>query len=94
MPFYRNRLIKRGMFSLLQAALVVTALVVVGSIVGPRITRAAHSPGHLPDQLLIGHLKALRTAISDYAAEHAEEADCEAGVHALALVLEDLAGRP
>jgi hypothetical protein len=71
MPFYRNRLIKRGMFSLLQAALVLTFLAVVASIVGPRISRAAHSPGHLPDQLLIGHLKALRTAISDYAADHA-----------------------
>src|SRR6266550_3280596 len=71
MPFYRNRLVKRGMFSLLQAALVLTFLAVVASIVGPRISRAAHSTGHLPDQLLIGHLKALRTAIGDYAADHA-----------------------
>jgi hypothetical protein len=71
MPFYRNRLLKRGIFSLLQAALLLTFLAVVASIVGPRISRAAHSPGHLPDQLLIGHLKALRTAIGDYASDHA-----------------------
>jgi beta-ureidopropionase / N-carbamoyl-L-amino-acid hydrolase len=34
------------------------------------------------------------TGVSHSPAEHAEEADCEAGVHALALVLEDMAGRP
>src|SRR6185437_4221765 len=34
------------------------------------------------------------TGVSHSPAEHAGEADCEAGVHALALVLEDLAGRP
>ena len=32
------------------------------------------------------------TGVSHSPAEHAGEADCEAGVHALALVLEDLAG--
>jgi N-carbamoyl-L-amino-acid hydrolase len=31
------------------------------------------------------------TGVSHSPAEHAGEADCEAGVHALALVLEDLA---
>ena len=34
------------------------------------------------------------TGVSHSPAEHADPADCEAGVHALALVLEDLAGRP
>ena len=34
------------------------------------------------------------TGVSHSPAEHAEHADCEAGVRALALVLEDLAGQP
>jgi N-carbamoyl-L-amino-acid hydrolase len=34
------------------------------------------------------------TGVSHSPAEHADPADCEAGVQALALVLEDLAGRP
>ena len=34
------------------------------------------------------------TGVSHSPAEHADPADCEAGVHALALVLQDLAGRP
>ena len=56
-------------------------------------TGAGHDAGvlaaHVPTAMLFVRNP---TGVSHSPAEHAEEADCEAGVHALALVLEDLAG--
>ncbi len=56
-------------------------------------TAAGHDAGFLAARIPTGMLFVRNpTGVSHSPAEHAEEADCEAGVHALALVLEDLAG--
>jgi type II secretory pathway pseudopilin PulG len=70
MPSYRN-LGRRGLFSLLELLVVLIALGVVATIVGPRISRAAHAPPDTSQQLLVGNLRALRSAIDAYAADHA-----------------------
>ena len=58
-------------------------------------TGAGHDAGILAARIPTAMLFVRNpTGVSHSPAEHAEEADCEAGVHALALVLEDLAGRP
>ena len=56
-------------------------------------TGAGHDAGILAARIPTAMLFVRNpTGVSHSPAEHAEEADCEAGVHALALVLEDLAG--
>jgi type II secretory pathway pseudopilin PulG len=70
MSFYR-KWVGRGVFSMLELAVVLVVLTVVGSIVGPRMSRAAAHPTDPSRQLLIGRLKSLRTAIAAYAADHA-----------------------
>jgi N-carbamoyl-L-amino-acid hydrolase len=56
-------------------------------------TGAGHDAGFLAARIPTAMLFVRNpTGVSHSPAEHAEEADCEAGVHALALVLEDLAG--
>ena len=56
-------------------------------------TAAGHDAGFLAARIPTAMLFVRNpTGVSHSPAEHAEEADCEAGVHALALVLEDLAG--
>jgi hypothetical protein len=70
-----RRWVGRGVFSLLELAVIVVALGVVAIIVGPRMSRgagAASSP-RLPEHLLVGHLRALRAAIHAYAADHANQ---------------------
>ena len=58
-------------------------------------TGAGHDAGILAARIPTAMLFVRNpTGVSHSPAEHAEQADCEAGVHALALVLEDLAGRP
>src|SRR5690349_9160401 len=73
MPFYRN-LAGRGMFSLLEIGVVLVVLGVIGSIVGPRMSRAAagaaQSTSDRDAQILVGRLRALRTAIAAYADDH------------------------
>ena len=55
-------------------------------------TAAGHDAGFLAARIPTGMLFVRNpTGVSHSPTEHAEEADCEAGVHALALVLEDLA---
>ena len=57
-------------------------------------TRAGHDAGILAARIPTAMLFVRNpTGVSHSPAEHAEQADCEAGVHALAVVLEDLAGR-
>ena len=56
-------------------------------------TAAGHDAGFLAARIPTAMLFVRNPAgVSHSPAEHAEAADCEAGVHALALVLEDLAG--
>jgi beta-ureidopropionase / N-carbamoyl-L-amino-acid hydrolase len=56
-------------------------------------TAAGHDAGFLAARIPTAMLFVRNpTGVSHSPAEHAEEADCEAGVRALALVLEDLAG--
>jgi hypothetical protein len=69
MRFYRTSL-KRGIFSALEVAVVMTVLFVVATIVGPRMSRGAASSPQLPEQVLTGHLRALRGAIAAYAQDH------------------------
>jgi beta-ureidopropionase / N-carbamoyl-L-amino-acid hydrolase len=58
-------------------------------------TAAGHDAGFLAARVPAAMLFVRNpTGISHSPAEHADLADCEAGVHALALVLEDLAARP
>jgi N-carbamoyl-L-amino-acid hydrolase len=58
-------------------------------------TAAGHDAGFLAARIPTAMLFVRNpTGVSHSPAEHAEQADCEAGVHALALVLEHLAGRP
>jgi len=58
-------------------------------------TGAGHDAGILAARIPTAMLFVRNpTGVSHSPAEHAEQADCEAGVHALAVVLEDLAGRP
>jgi type II secretory pathway pseudopilin PulG len=71
-PSSYRALVGRGVFSLLELAVVLVVLGVVAVIVAPRMSRgatAASSP-RLPQQLLVGHLRALRAAIHDYANDH------------------------
>ena len=74
-PSSYRRWVGRGVFSLLELAVIVVALGVVAIIVGPRMSRGAGaaSSAHLPDQLLVGRLRALRTAIHAYAIDHANQ---------------------
>jgi len=60
----------RGVFTLMELAVVAVVLGVVATIVGPRMTRASSSSPRVGEQLLVGHLKALRTAVRAYADEH------------------------
>jgi type II secretory pathway pseudopilin PulG len=70
MPFYRN-VLGRGLFSLMELAIVLTVLGLVATIVGPRMSRAAAGPSpHLNANIVTGQLRMLRAAIDEYAAEH------------------------
>src|SRR4051812_22587499 len=69
MPFYRN-LTGRGVFSLLEVAVVVVVLGVVAAIVAPRMSRGAASSPQLGERVLVGHLRGLREAIEAYAGDH------------------------
>ena len=58
-------------------------------------TGAGHDAGVLAARVPTGMLFVRNpTGVSHSPAEHADLADCEAGVSALALVLQDLAGQP
>src|ERR1700734_3431655 len=58
-------------------------------------TGAGHDAGFLAARVPAAMLLVRNpTGVSHSPAEHADLADCEAGVRALAAVLEDLAGRP
>jgi N-carbamoyl-L-amino-acid hydrolase len=72
----------------------VTAVLGAAGITAPVLpTAAGHDAGFLAARVPTAMLFVRNpTGVSHSPAEHAEEADCEAGVHALALVLEDLAG--
>ena len=69
MPFYRNAL-RRGVFSLLEVAVLLTVLLIVATIVAPRMSRGATSSPQLPEQVLTGQLRSLRSAIAAYARDH------------------------
>lgn len=69
MHFYR-KLAGRGIFSLMELAVVLVVLGVVGAIVAPRMSRGGDSP-HVAEQVLQGHLRAMRSAIDAYAEDHA-----------------------
>jgi hypothetical protein len=72
MPFYRTAL-RRGVFSLLEVAVVLVVLAVVATIVGPRVSRAAATarrPSLAHEHLLTGQLRMMRHAIDEYAADH------------------------
>jgi len=74
----------------------ITGVLGAAGITAPVLpTAAGHDAGILAARIPTAMLFVRNpTGVSHSPAEHAEEADCEAGVHALALVLEDLAGRP
>jgi type II secretory pathway pseudopilin PulG len=69
MPFYRN-LAQRGLFSALEILVVLIVLGVVAAIVGPRMSRAAAVPPDTREPLLVGQLRALRSAIDAYTIDH------------------------
>jgi type II secretory pathway pseudopilin PulG len=69
MPFYRN-LAGMGVFSMMEVVVVLIVLGVVATIVGPRISRASRAPVLTGEPLLVGNLRALRTAIDAFAADH------------------------
>jgi type II secretory pathway pseudopilin PulG len=69
MRFYRKAM-GRGLFSLLEISLVVVVLGIVGTIVGPRMSRAGTSSPQVAEQVLVGRLRALRGAIHAYAQDH------------------------
>jgi N-carbamoyl-L-amino-acid hydrolase len=72
----------------------ITGVLGAAGITAPVLpTGAGHDAGVLAARIPTAMLFVRNpTGVSHSPAEHAEEADCEAGVHALALVLEDLAG--
>ena len=72
----------------------VTGVLTAAGIAAPVLpTAAGHDAGFLAARIPTAMLFVRNpTGVSHSPAEHAGEADCEAGVHALALVLEDLAG--
>ena len=72
----------------------ITGVLGAAGITAPVLpTGAGHDAGILAARVPTAMLFVRNpTGVSHSPAEHAEEADCEAGVHALALVLEDLAG--
>jgi beta-ureidopropionase / N-carbamoyl-L-amino-acid hydrolase len=74
----------------------ITGVLAVAGITAPALpTGAGHDAGVLAAQVPTAMLFVRNpTGVSHSPAEHADLADCEAGVHALALVLQDLAGRP
>jgi N-carbamoyl-L-amino-acid hydrolase len=74
----------------------ITGVLGAAGITAPVLpTGAGHDAGILAARIPTAMLFVRNpTGVSHSPAEHAEQADCEAGVHALALVLEDLAGRP
>jgi N-carbamoyl-L-amino-acid hydrolase len=72
---------------------IVSVLAAAGVDVPVLPTGAGHDAGILAARVPTAMLFVRNpTGVSHSPAEHAEEADCEAGVRALALVLEDLAG--
>jgi type II secretory pathway pseudopilin PulG len=70
MPLSR-KLLGRGVFSLLELAVVFVVLGVVAAIVGPRMSRGASVSPRQNDQILVGQLRSLREALDAYAADHA-----------------------
>jgi N-carbamoyl-L-amino-acid hydrolase len=74
----------------------ITGVLGAAGITAPVLpTAAGHDAGFLAARIPTAMLFVRNpTGVSHSPAEHAERADCEAGVHALAVVLEDLAGRP
>jgi N-carbamoyl-L-amino-acid hydrolase len=71
----------------------ITGVLGAAGITAPVLpTAAGHDAGFLAARIPTAMLFVRNpTGVSHSPAEHAEQADCEAGVHALALVLEDLA---
>lgn len=72
MRFYRTGA-KRWRFSMAEAAVVLVVLGVISGIVKPRMSRATGSDPAVGEQVLVGHLAALRRAIEAYAADHGGE---------------------
>ena len=74
----------------------ITGVLAAAGITAPSLpTGAGHDAGILAARVPAAMLFVRNpSGVSHSPAEHADLADCEAGVHALALVLEDLAGRP
>jgi beta-ureidopropionase / N-carbamoyl-L-amino-acid hydrolase len=74
----------------------ITGVLAAAGITAPTLpTGAGHDAGVLAPRVPAAMLFVRNPAgVSHSPAEHADLADCEAGVHALALVLQDLAGRP
>jgi N-carbamoyl-L-amino-acid hydrolase len=74
----------------------ITDVLAVAGMEAPVLsTGAGHDAGFLAARVPAAMLFVRNpTGVSHSPAEHADLPDCEAGVHALALVLEDLAARP
>ena len=72
----------------------ITSVLGAAGVTAPVLpTAAGHDAGFLAARIPTAMLFVRNpTGVSHSPAEHADQADCEAGVHALALVLEDLAG--
>jgi type II secretory pathway pseudopilin PulG len=66
-----RKFLGRGLFSLLELAVLFVILGVVAVIVGPRMSRGASVSPRQNDQILVGHLRLLREALDAYAADHA-----------------------
>jgi type II secretory pathway pseudopilin PulG len=93
MPFYRTAL-RKGIFSLLELAVVLTVLLIVATIVAPRMTRGAASSPQLPAQVLTGQLRSLRAALTAYARDHGGQYPDADHVARQLTQFTDWAGRP
>jgi type II secretory pathway pseudopilin PulG len=69
MRFYRSA-VGRGVFSLMEITVVLVVLGVVGTIVGPRMSRGASPSPFVGERVLVGNLRMMREAVASYAAEH------------------------
>ena len=63
---------RRGAFPALELAIVLVVLGIVASVVVPRMSRGAPAglPADARDPILVGRLKALRTAVDAYTKDH------------------------
>jgi len=61
---------KRSGFSILELLIVLSILGVAATIIRPRLSRASQSAPTMPNDVLIGDLRSLRSALLSYANDH------------------------